>query len=207
MFEYASVSASSYDIDSLVAKLNERSASGWEVVSVVSTGGEVSAILRRESSGSSMVDAASSSASSTASAAMVDVAPAPEPAPAVAPVSEPAGWAVAPEPAAEPAPVASYEPAAAASYEPAAAASYEPAAAASYEPAQTTSYDTAAAVSPIEVSTPQATVQPAAAPASAIPAGWFPDPSTRFEMRYWDGTAWTEHVARQGQQFTDPPVA
>ena len=37
-------------------------------------------------------------------------------------------------------------------------------------------------------------------------AGWYPDPSTRYELRYWDGTQWTEHVARQGQQFTDPPV-
>jgi hypothetical protein len=42
---------------------------------------------------------------------------------------------------------------------------------------------------------------------SLTPAGWYPDPSGRFEMRYWDGTAWTEHVARGGQQFTDPPVA
>jgi hypothetical protein len=26
-------------------------------------------------------------------------------------------------------------------------------------------------------------------------------------LRYWDGTAWTEHVSRGGQQYTDPPVA
>ncbi|MGA0785711.1 MAG: DUF2510 domain-containing protein [Ilumatobacteraceae bacterium] len=26
-------------------------------------------------------------------------------------------------------------------------------------------------------------------------------------MRYWNGTTWTEHVSRGGQQFTDPPVA
>ncbi|MFM8835595.1 MAG: DUF2510 domain-containing protein [Actinomycetota bacterium] len=26
-------------------------------------------------------------------------------------------------------------------------------------------------------------------------------------MRYWNGKEWTEHVARAGQQFTDPPVA
>ena len=39
------------------------------------------------------------------------------------------------------------------------------------------------------------------------PAGWYPDPSGRFEMRYWDGLAWTEHVSRQGQQYTDPPTA
>jgi hypothetical protein len=46
-----------------------------------------------------------------------------------------------------------------------------------------------------------------AAPASVTPAGWYPDPSGRYEMRYWDGVAWTEHVARGGQQYTDPPVA
>lgn len=26
------------------------------------------------------------------------------------------------------------------------------------------------------------------------PAGWFPDPSTPGSMRWWDGTAWSEHV-------------
>jgi hypothetical protein len=41
----------------------------------------------------------------------------------------------------------------------------------------------------------------------AVPAGWYADPSSRFELRYWNGTEWTEHVARSGQQFTDPPVA
>ncbi|MBM3731045.1 MAG: DUF2510 domain-containing protein [Acidobacteria bacterium] len=39
------------------------------------------------------------------------------------------------------------------------------------------------------------------------PAAWYPDPSGRFELRYWNGSAWTEHVSRNGQQFTDPPVA
>ena len=42
---------------------------------------------------------------------------------------------------------------------------------------------------------------------SAAPAGWYADPSSRYELRYWDGTQWTEHVSRGGQQFTDPPVA
>jgi hypothetical protein len=55
------------------------------------------------------------------------------------------------------------------------------------------------------VTPPVAAATPA--PASTTPAGWYPDPSGRFEMRYWDGNAWTEHVARQGQQYTDPPVA
>ena len=48
---------------------------------------------------------------------------------------------------------------------------------------------------------------PAPAPADAVPAGWYPDPSSRFELRYWDGTRWTEHGSRGGQQSTDPPVA
>jgi hypothetical protein len=41
----------------------------------------------------------------------------------------------------------------------------------------------------------------------AVPAAWYKDPSGRFELRYWNGTTWTEHVSRNGQQFTDPPVA
>jgi hypothetical protein len=40
-----------------------------------------------------------------------------------------------------------------------------------------------------------------------VPAGWYSDPSGRFELRYWDGGQWTEHVARGGAQYTDPPVA
>ncbi|NNE12098.1 MAG: DUF2510 domain-containing protein [Ilumatobacter sp.] len=46
-----------------------------------------------------------------------------------------------------------------------------------------------------------------AAAAGAAPAGWYADPSSRFELRYWDGGQWTEHVSRAGQQYTDPPVA
>jgi hypothetical protein len=62
-------------------------------------------------------------------------------------------------------------------------------------------------------STDTATVTAASTPASAptaggaAPAGWYADPSSRFELRYWDGTQWTEHVSRSGQQYTDPPVA
>ena len=40
-----------------------------------------------------------------------------------------------------------------------------------------------------------------------VPAAWYADPSGRYELRYWDGNEWTEHVARGGQQFIDPPVA
>ena len=42
---------------------------------------------------------------------------------------------------------------------------------------------------------------------AAAPANWYPDPAGRFELRYWNGSAWTEHVSRNGQQSVDPPVA
>jgi hypothetical protein len=45
------------------------------------------------------------------------------------------------------------------------------------------------------------------ASAASAPAGWYADPSGRFELRYWDGGRWTEHVSRGGNQYTDPPVA
>ncbi|HET7385860.1 MAG TPA: DUF2510 domain-containing protein [Nocardioidaceae bacterium] len=31
------------------------------------------------------------------------------------------------------------------------------------------------------------------------PAGWHPDPQDASRLRYWDGTAWTEHVSPQAQ--------
>jgi uncharacterized protein YxjI len=42
---------------------------------------------------------------------------------------------------------------------------------------------------------------------SAPPADWYPDPFGRFEMRYWDGAAWTAHVSTGGATSTDEPVA
>lgn len=148
MLEFTTVSASSYDPSALAAKLTEKSAEGWDVASIVTTGGDITAFLSR----------AASAGSATAT-------PAVEAAPTAA--AEPAGWAVAPEPA----PAAQPQP------------------------------------------EPTPAVQPQAAPAAAapatpaVPANWYADPSGRFELRYWDGNAWTEHVSRAGQQYTDPPVA
>ncbi|MEA2828108.1 MAG: hypothetical protein QOG43_2547, partial [Actinomycetota bacterium] len=34
---------------------------------------------------------------------------------------------------------------------------------------------------------------------------WYPDPYGRHEMRYFDGTRWTEHVASHGRQSVDQP--
>jgi len=41
--------------------------------------------------------------------------------------------------------------------------------------------------------------------APTTPAGWNPDPFGRFQWRYWDGTQWTDQVASDGAQATDPP--
>ncbi|MCU1344552.1 MAG: hypothetical protein JWL70_818 [Acidimicrobiia bacterium] len=48
-------------------------------------------------------------------------------------------------------------------------------------------------------------------PPGSTPANWYPDPTSRHEHRYWDGTGWTDHVSDHGVQATDPvagpPVA
>ena len=35
-------------------------------------------------------------------------------------------------------------------------------------------------------------------------AAWYPDPTGRFQQRYWDGAQWTDNVATNGQTYTDP---
>ena len=162
--EFVSISSSSFDPAALAAQLTEHSAKGWSVVSIVPTGGDVTAFLTREA-----MPGEAEAVESTVDAS-VEEAPV-EAAPAAATVAEPAGWAVAPA-AAPLAPIVEAPPA----YTPAPA--YAPAPA--YNPAP-------------------------AAP--AVPSGWYADPAGRFELRYWDGGAWTEHVSRAGQQFTDAPVA
>src|SRR5882672_5977993 len=82
MFEYASVSASAYDTTSLVAKINEQASSGWEVVTIVATGGDVTAFLKRE---------ATDDGSTNGDVAVAEVVA----------VTEPAGWAAEPEPVPE----------------------------------------------------------------------------------------------------------
>ncbi|MGM7698490.1 phospholipid scramblase-related protein [Microbacterium sp. A84] len=38
------------------------------------------------------------------------------------------------------------------------------------------------------------------------PADWYPDPSGRYEHRYWDGLHWTQNVASHGHQSIEPPA-
>lgn len=39
---------------------------------------------------------------------------------------------------------------------------------------------------------------------AGMPMGWFADPTGRSELRYWNGNAWTDDVARGGLQSKDP---
>ncbi len=46
--------------------------------------------------------------------------------------------------------------------------------------------------------------RPSVSPMSSHPADWYPDPMGRFDVRYWNGSEWTEHVSTQGQTAVDP---
>jgi hypothetical protein len=43
-------------------------------------------------------------------------------------------------------------------------------------------------------------------PASLPPPAWVADPTGRHQLRYWDGKAWTDYVADNGQESRDPTV-
>ena len=202
MQEFESISASSYDPSALAAKLTAKAADGWSVVAIVPTGGDVTAFLSR-GGGASTSEAVKPTEVASDTEGDKETA-AEEPAATekkAEAVSEPSGWAIAPEPAAP----AAVEPTVvqpAITIDP--TPSYQPTS--TYQPAATPSYEPASAPTPV-VPAPAAAAKPDPAPAPAVPAGWYADPAGRFELRYWDGGTWTEHVSRAGQQFTDPPVA
>jgi hypothetical protein len=41
---------------------------------------------------------------------------------------------------------------------------------------------------------------------ASAPAAWYPDPTRRYEFRWWDQSRWTEQVATQGRVMSDPVV-
>src|SRR4051812_16316619 len=208
MQEFESISASSYDPSALATKLTAKAADGWSVVAIVPTGGDAPASRSRDKPGAD-TRTPDSAAAAPEETRDDDIAPFVLPAnnsssaettteepreTAPEPVSEPAGWAIAPEAAAG-----------------ATAAATTPTLAGSGSSAMGQSAQEsapAAAAAPAAVAAaPAPAAAPDPAPAPAVPAGWYADPAGRFELRYWDGTTWTEHVSRSGQQFTDPPVA
>ena len=38
----------------------------------------------------------------------------------------------------------------------------------------------------------------------SAPAAWLADPNRRHQLRYWNGTAWTDHVSDNGVASMDP---
>jgi hypothetical protein len=175
--EFTTVSASSYDSAALATKLTEKSAEGWDVVGIVNTSTEVTAFLSRAAGSTS-----SGSGTSGSSAAAFDSASSSTPSSTSSSgSSEPSGWGTAP-------------------------------ASSSSSPSSSSTTAVSPSADPssgYQAQSTPATAQPAAAASSApsVPAGWYADPAGRFDLRYWDGGTWTEHVSRAGQQFTDPPVA
>jgi hypothetical protein len=179
MQEFSSISVSSYEAGALADQLTEQSRAGWSVVAIVPTGSAVTAYLSRSADGAADSDAP-----------VVAATPTPFEA------TETGGDAV---PADEPSEAAADPGAEASGW---AAGSSEAADTADTTPADTDHFTVAD-----EPAAEPAPAMSATDTAGAAPAGWYADPSSRFELRYWDGGQWTEHVSRAGQQYTDPPVA
>jgi hypothetical protein len=157
MLEYAALTSS--DPADLARQMTERSAQGWEILHIVSSGATITAFARRAAIAASAPATASTGAFTTqASTAPVTQASTPQPV-------QTSSWAST----------------------------------------GTASTGTASTGTAPTASTPAATASSVGD--AAAPAAWYPDPAGRFELRYWNGSAWTEHVSRNGQQSTDAPVA
>jgi|SRR5215213_9250577 len=181
MYEFDAVSVSTYEAASLAAKLSEKSADGWEVVAIVPAGSDITAYMKRTAGGATAAgDTSGATAAAGAAAAQ-----------GAEGGSEPAGWSTAPSDTQATSTWGSNTGGDAAS-------SWGTTTAAATD----TSGGWGSGAAP--AGGPTAPAQPAT---PSVPAGWYHDPAGRFELRYWDGSAWTEHVSRAGQQYTDPPVA
>jgi Protein of unknown function (DUF2510) len=199
MYDFESVSVSSFEAASLAATLTEKSADGWDVVAIVPAGSDVVAYLRRSSrpdtapdgeeqitdGTSNTLESVAASDDSNAADLLTPTSVSSEPAVSsaddTAPTTTPsttetgaAGWGAETDTTTAAAATGGWS--------------------GGSESSSTSSWGGSA--------------KQAATPATpTVPAGWYADPAGRYELRYWDGTAWTEHVSRAGQQYTDPPVA
>jgi hypothetical protein len=138
MLEYAALTST--DPADLARQMTERSAQGWEILQIVTSGTTITAFARR--------------AAVTAQVSSPSVASTP---------ATSATWS-------------------------------------------STTASTAPVSTPVVTSAVNTSVASSVGDAAA-PANWYADPAGRFELRYWNGSAWTEHVSRNGQQSVDPPVA
>ena len=137
MLEYAALTSS--DPADLARQMTERSAQGWEILQIVTSGTNITAFARR--------------AAVTAQVSTPSVVSTP---------ATSATWS---------------------------------------STTATTAASTPVVTSPVNTSVASSVGD------AAAPANWYADPAGRFELRYWNGSAWTEHVSRNGQQSVDPPVA
>ncbi|HEV2311289.1 MAG TPA: DUF2510 domain-containing protein, partial [Acidimicrobiia bacterium] len=63
---------------------------------------------------------------------------------------------------------------------------------------------TATAPAPVPAPIPSPGPPSPPPPPSTPPANWYADPAARHHHRYWDGSAWTSHVADGGQSGDEP---
>lgn len=228
MREYSATSVSKADASSLADKLTEQSRDGWELVEIVRTDDEVVAYLSRESTGGSTpsrtpthsYDTTTGSTQDSRSGDDKSANDAPTPAggyvvtESVAAVTDNVGNTfVTDEAVATPAATSDGVGWAAGSGAAGAMSGMSnqasDAAQQSADSAQHAVSDgagqAAGAVASAGASAPNASTD-ASSGADLAPAGWYADPAGRFDLRYWDGAQWTEHVARNGHQETDPPI-
>lgn len=50
----------------------------------------------------------------------------------------------------------------------------------------------------------QSSPPPPSMPNESYPSGWYPDPTRRYEFRFYNGQVWTGDVSNQGQRLLDP---
>ena len=204
MYDFESVSVSSFEAASLAATLTEKSADGWDVVAIVPAGSDVVAYLRRSSATDSAAEGAEhitdgtsntiqfaeSTTDSTAAELLTPTSVSSEPAATTEDITSPTSTAATSTAAASETGGTGWG------------------AGTETSTSETAGGWTSGAESSESSSSWGGSAQQAATPATpSVPAGWYADPAGRFELRYWDGAAWTEHVSRAGQQYTDPPVA
>lgn len=204
MYEFDSVSVSSFEAAELAATLTAKSAEGWEVAAVVTAGSDVVAYLRRSTDAAEQGD--------TAGAAVTPAESAQTHTPAETSSPETSGsdlltaGSAAPSSAADSGSVGWGSTGGAANS--GASSTSGSGSGSGTSGSGQSSFGGSDSNGSWGGSAQQAVAPPVTQQQTpAVPAGWYADPAGRFELRYWDGGAWTEHVSRQGQQYTDPPVA